>query len=276
MRCERRARIKTVGSGLVFILFLTGMTSFSHASEQLVIAASPTARFPIEALGRRFELLHPDIRVTVYYNTALVLRQEIARIENRGGDFSGTGPIHLIAPGDNELITRLQQKYYVLPDTMVSYAVVPLVMVVPESLVDAPASFEALVHSTDLRVAMADPVLTTLGRQTAQVLRSFGVTNLSRERFDVAADAPSVLDHLLHGRADVAIVYGPDAVQARERVRIVAVASDRLSEPTYYSMAMLRSCPNRRLSAGFLQFLRSSDAKEVLAALGFQSPRDHL
>ncbi len=260
--------------GVVFLLS-AGLTFHSHASEQLVIAASPTVRLPVEALGRQFETLHPDVRVTISFNTGLVLRQEIATIENRGEYFRGTGPIHLIAPGGDELITRLQQKYYVLPNTTVSYALVPLVLVVPESLVDAPASFEALIRTPNLRVAMADPLLTTLGQQTLELLRLQGVTDLSRERYDIAADAPSVLDHLLHGKADAAIVYGPDAVQERERVRVVATTSDRLRSPTVYSMATLRSCPNRRLSDLFLDFLRSSEATGVLAGLGFQPLEGH-
>jgi molybdate transport system substrate-binding protein len=263
-------RCKSIAGLALFLISLCGIEPAVWAGGAIVIAASPSVSGPVEALSRRFESLYPDVRVKVYYDSGLALRQTIATIENRGRYFSGTGPIHLLAPGGDELITRLQQKYYVLPGTAVPYASVPLVLVVPESLVDAPAAFEDLVRRPDLHVAIADPALTTLGRQTVRLLGAIGVTAVLADRFDIAADASAVLDHLLHGKADVAIVYGPDAIQERNRVRIVATASDQQMEPTTHSMAMLRSCPDRPLCEQFLSFLGSPGARSVLTDLGYR------
>lgn len=255
-------------SGFLALLFLMTGPSASLA-EPFVIAASPSVAVPLQALGRAFEAANPEVTVRLVFDTGLALRQTVATIENRGPYFIGTGPIHLIAPGGDELIARLQQKYYVLPGTSVPYAAVPLVLVVPESLVDAPTSFESLVQNLHLRVAIADPGLTTLGKQTLELLHSFGFDQLP-DRLDVAADAPSVLDHLLHGKADVAIVYGPDAVQERERVRVVATSLDHIQQPLVHSMAILRSCPDRGRCQQFLNFLHSSEAHRALTQLGYR------
>lgn len=256
-------------SGFLSLLFIMTGPSASLA-ESFVIAASPSVAVPLQALGRAFEAANPEVTVRLVFDTGLALRQTIATIENRGPYFIGTGPIHLIAPGGDELIARLQQKYYVLPGTSVSYAAVPLVLVVPESLVDAPTSFESLVQDTHLRVAIADPGLTTLGKQTLQLMQSFTLDQALQDRLDVAADAPSVLDHLLHGKADVAIVYGPDAVQERERVRVVATSFDHIQQPLVHSMAVLRSCPDRRRCEQFLSFLQRPEAHRILAELGYR------
>ena len=89
------------------------------------------------------------MKVRLYFDSSLDLRRTIAAMENSpmGQYFIGSGPIHIIAPGGDELITRLEQKYYVLPQTRRPYATVSLVLVVPESLVDAPLSFEALAQA---------------------------------------------------------------------------------------------------------------------------------
>ena len=256
-------------SGFLALLFLMTGPSVCPA-EPFVIAASPSVAIPLQALGRAFEAANPEVTVRLVFDTGLALRQTIATIENRGPYFIGTGPIHLIAPGGDELIARLQQKYYVLPGTSVPYAAVPLVLVVPESLVDAPTSFESLAQDRHLRVAIADPGLTTLGKQTMQMLQSLGVAEALNDRLDVAADAPSLLDHLLHGKADVAIVYGPDAVQERERVRVVAASLDQIQQPLVHSMAILRSCPDRGRCQQFLSFLHSPEAHRALAELGYR------
>jgi molybdate transport system substrate-binding protein len=258
---------------IVVGLVALGIDSAS-ANEPLVIAASPSMAAPLEAIGQAFEKTHPDVKVRIYFDSGLDLRRTIAAVENNstGKYFIGTGPIHLVAPGGDELITRLEQKYYVLPGTRRPYAAVPLVMVVPESLVEAPTSFEALAQGQNIRVAVADPVLTTLGQRTKQLFEALGLLDSLKGRMDVGSDTRSVLDHVLSGQADVGIVFGPDAAKESERVRVVAVSDSRIVRPTVHSMAMERYCPNRRLCEEFLDFTQSPDAQALLERLGYVAP----
>jgi len=244
------------------------------ATEQLVIATSPSMRIPVEALGRQFEKTHPEIRVRLFFDSGLDIRRTIAGMENSpiGQYFIGSGPIHLVAPGGDELITRLEWRYYILPGTKRPYAEVPLVMIVPESLVDAPTSFEALGTNETLRIAVGDPELTTLGQRTRQLLTILGVWGHVERRLDKASDTRSVLDHLLNGEADVGILFGPDAVQESQRIRIVAVSERGIIPPVIHSMAMERYCPNRTLCEEFLGFIQSDEAQKELKRLGYASP----
>jgi molybdate transport system substrate-binding protein len=262
--------LSVVGS----ILLGLGIGVCASAKEPLVIAASPSLAAPLEALGREFEATHPDVKVMLYFDSGLDIRRTIAAMENTpiGQYFIGKGPIHLIAPGGDELITRLEQRYYVLPNSRKSYATEPLTLVVPESLADAPESFEALGHNLHVRVAIADPTLTILGQKTVQLLKSLGIADALKGRLDIAADARGVLDHLLSGDADVGIVFGPDAVEEAHRVRVVAISDERLYKPTLHSMAMERYCPNRDLCNDFLTFIQTSEAQSILRRLGYGSP----
>lgn len=262
--------LSVVGS----ILLGLGVGECASAKEPLVIAASPSLAAPLEALGRAFEAAHPDVKVLLYFDSGLDIRRTIAAMENSsiGQFFIGKGPIHLIAPGGDELITRLEQRYYVLPDSRKAYATEPLALVVPESLVDAPDSFEVLGHYPHVRVAIADPTLTILGQKTVQLLKSLGITEALKGRLDVAADAQGVLDHLLSGNADVGIVFGPDAVEEHHRVRVVSISDETRYKPTVHSMAMERYCPNRDLCNEFLTFIQTSEAQSTLKRLGYGSP----
>ncbi len=244
------------------------------AAEPLVIAASPSLAAPLEALGRAFEAQHADVNVQFHYGTGLQLRQMIAAMQNRDGNkyFIGSGPIHVIAPGGDELITRLEKVYYVLPESRTSYATASLVLVVPESLVDAPSSFEAMAQDARIRIAVADPKLTVLGQKTDELLQALGGTAMWKGRLDVATDAGGVLDHLMNGKADAAIVLGPEAAREANRVRVVAVAPEKLDRPVTYSMAMERFCPNRALCEEFLAFVRGADAEAIIKQLGYGVP----
>jgi molybdate transport system substrate-binding protein len=251
------------------------VNSHVGASEPLVIAGSPSLAIPLEALSRAFEATHQHVKVRLYFDSDFDLRRTVAAMENHstGQYFIGTGPIHIIAPGGDEVITRLEQKYYVLPQTRRPYATVSLVMVVPESLVDAPSSFEALAQDTRLRVAIADPRLTVVGQQTSDLLKALGIAEALKGRLDVAMDARGVLDHLLNGQADVGIIFGPDAYDKRERVRVVAVAPEQAIRPIIHSLAMERYCPNRPLCEEFLTFSQSPEAQSILTGLGYGLPR---
>jgi len=242
--------------------------------EQFVIAVSPSLRQPIEMLSRQFEATHPNVRVKLYFDSGLDLRRTIAGMENspRGQYFISKGPIHLVAPGGDELITRLEQKYYVLPGTRRPYAEVPLVMIAPESLVDAPTSFDALAEDRKWRIAVGDPQLTMLGQKTKELLTTLGVWKEVEGRLDKSADPRAVLDHVLNGQADVGILFGPDAVQESHRVRIVALSDRRMVQPVVHSMAMERYCPNRELCSEFLNFIQTPEAQAALKRMGFTSP----
>jgi molybdate transport system substrate-binding protein len=256
------------------LLFVGAEIDSTSASEPLVIAASPSMAAPLEALSNAFEKIRPDVKVRLYYDSGLDLRRTIAAMQNSpiGKYFIGSGPIHLIAPGGDELITRLEQKYYVLPGSRRSYAAVSLVMVVPESLVDAPSSFEALAQDSNLRIAIADPTLTVVGQKTQELFTRLGIADVVKGRLDVATDARSVLDHVLNGQADVGIIFGPDAYKERERVRVVSSPSEEVDRPIIHSMAMERYCPNRALCEEFLAFVQSPDAQNIVKRLGYSVP----
>jgi molybdate transport system substrate-binding protein len=105
-----------------------------------------------------------------------------------------------------------------------------------------------------------------------QLLRTLGVWAAVQHRLDRAGDVRSVLDHVLNGEANVGIVFGPDAVQESQRIRVVAVSERGIIPPVIHSMAMERYCPNRVLCKEFLTFIQSEEAQRELQRLGYTSP----
>jgi molybdate transport system substrate-binding protein len=270
-----RVRARLVVCVLVAVAAMAGPSQAGQSRETFVIAGSPSLAVPLKALAEAYEAKHPDVKVLLYFDNGLDLRRTIAGMENSmvGEYFIGRGPIHLVAPGGDELIARLEMKYYVLPGTKRAYAKERLVLVVPESLAEAPGSFEELSQNANVRVAIADPQRTNLGRQTQGVLQEFGLTDSLKGRLDIATDSRGVLDHVLSGEADMGIIFEHEAVKERERVRIVALA-DRGYQPTVHSMAMERYCPNRALCEDFLAFIQTAEAQDVVRRAGYGVPRE--
>ena len=273
-RSCRSMRYSLAGSVLFLAVCQLAVWGTALAVETLVIATSPSVKNAVEALGRGYEAKHPNVQVRLYVDNGLDMRRTIAAMENSlvGQYFIGSGPIHLIAPGGDELITRLEQKYYVLPGSKTTYGEARLVLVVPESLPDAPASFEAVVQS-GMRLGVADPVLTEFGRMTRSFLEAKGLSKALEGRLDIGSDSRGVLDHLLSGQADAGVLLSPDAYEHRNRVRVVAVAEEAGYTAPVHSMAMERYCPNRDLCSDFLRFIITPEATTILKRVGFHSHR---
>ena len=244
----------------------------ARATEALVIAASPSLKGVLQQLGDGFEQSHPGVRVQLYFDAGLGLRQTIAAMENSmvGRYFIGTGPIHLIAPGGDELINRLEAKYYVLPETLRPYAADQLVLVVPESLVEAQESLEEI-RQGSLRLAVADPTRTRLGTQTGDMLRTLGLDEALKGRLDLATDSHGVIDHVLSGQADAGIIYGHEAAREQEKLRVTSIM-DKGYKPTVHSMVMERYCPNRQLCDEFLSFIQSEEGQAIVRQAGHGVP----
>lgn len=258
------------GALISFLCVFAG--AHAIAAESLIIEASPGLKGVLGELATSFERSHPDIRVKLHFNTGLMMRQGIAARQNSMTSqfFIEEGPVHLVAPGGDELISRLEMKYYILPGTKRTYAKDQLVLVVPELLVDAPESLEALSRSK-VRLAVAEPGRTHLGIQTEQALRALGLASSFSGRLDEATDSRGVLDHVLGGQAEAGIIYGHEAVRERERLRVVAIIKEGY-EPTVHSMAMERYCPNRDLCKTFLDYLQSAEAQSAVRRAGYGLP----
>ena len=278
---KSHARVRNViGTFLALFVFGTFAVDLqatpAEAGETFVIAASPSLKNVLERLGDGFEKSHPGVHVQIYFDSGLALRQTIAGMENSmvGRYFIGTGPINLIAPGGDELISRLEAKYYVLPSTKRPYAVDQLVVVVPESLVEAPDSLEAIRRGT-VRLAVADPSRTRLGTQTGDMLRSLGLDEALKGRLDLATDSHGVIDHVLSGQADAGIIFGHEAVRAQERLRVTTIIETGYSQ-TVHSMVMERYCPDRPLCEEFLTFIQGAEGQAIVRQAGHAVPAGKL
>jgi len=243
-------RVLIKGMMIAMIGLLT--PSWVVANEHMIIAASPSLAALLNALGHAFEDKHPGVKVQLFYGTGLELRQAIATMENRNRSqyFIGSGPMHLIAPGGDEVITRLEARQYAQART--PYATESLVLVVPESLVEAPASFEALAQDVHIRIAVADPKLTVLGQKTQEFLQVLGGPEAWKGRVDVAthgsAFAASVQNALCafcthHGCFDLSADDGRPA-------RRYLVATDHLAGHWHVSLFLLRAASQPSADSG--------------------------
>ncbi len=264
---RNRMEIQRYAWTLLILSSLWVMTPTARTwAETLTIAVSPELASPLKALGEAFESANPGVKVRLNYGSGIHLEQALRAKQ-----------IHLVAPGTNVWSDAGEaKKYQVLSQTLRPYAVVPIVLATSASLPNPPSSFEDLGRMSGLRVVIVGDPATELGRRTHELLDHLGLWSALRGRLETVRNTQGVLDHLSRSRADVGILFGPDAIQHRGRFQIIPVAPRGSLQPILLPLALDRYCPNAELGQAFLDFILSPEAQAVLERMGYDLPTGFL
>lgn len=81
-----------------------------------------------------------------------------------------------------------------------------------------------------------------------------------------------ILAKVTLGEADAAVVYRTDALTAKDKVEVFAIPPD-LNVIAEYPIAVLKTAPQPKLAAAFVDLVLSGDGQKRLAAAGFTPPK---
>jgi molybdate transport system substrate-binding protein len=118
-------------------------------------------------------------------------------------------------------------------------------------------------------VAIGDPALVPAGRYAKRYLEQLGAWDLVSPRVVLGGDVAGTLSLAQRGTAHVAIVYATDAVDASPLVVLDRAADGPRIE---LAAATTAHASHAAEADGFVRFLSSSAARQVLSRHGFATP----
>lgn len=118
------------------------------------------------------------------------------------------------------------------------------------------------------RIAIGSPKSVPAGEYATEALKKSGLDRQLEKKLVMAKDVRECLMYAERGEVDGAFVYRTDALQAKQ-ARILFTVPQNLYPRVTYPMALTFAGAKNRDAAGFLNFLRSRDAKAVLSKYGF-------
>ncbi len=172
-------------------------------------------------------------------------------------------PFDLVVLADETWTETLIRAEVVVPAGRRRLASNRLVMVVGAERVTAIAENEPPAG----RLAVADPILTPLGRATRQAITSLGWETSLAGRVLVGDDARATLLLVETREVDAAIVYRSDAI-GREDIRILREIEPGLHDPLVVEAILLRESPEAR---SVVETLASSECIDALISRGFHA-----
>lgn len=238
-------------------LFLTCWSSWAVAEELTVSAAASLTNAFTELKGN-FEKTHPGVTVSTNFAASNPLLQQI-----REG-----APADIFASADQETMDKAQEEKLIDPATRKDFANNSLVMIVPADSSMNISSVKDLQKAE--RIAVGNPESVPAGRYTRDSLTNAGLWETLHPRYIFGQSVRQVLDYVSRGEVDAGFVYGTDARQAGEKVRVVMKMEGH--QPVLYPIAVVSASPHAKLAQEFVDFVLSPAGRTVLEKYGFDKP----
>jgi len=182
------------------------------------------------------------------------------------------GDIDVFIAASRSQVRDLIKTDSVLPETQRVIAGNTLVLVVPADVKTSLDGFESLAGDSMKKLAIGEPKTVPAGAYAVEVLEKLGIYEKVHPRIVFGANVRQVLSYVERGEVSAGIVYGTDAKEAGEKVRIVATASEYLRSPIVYPAVVVKTSKKIDASKRFLDFLSTDQAKKTLTARGFSVP----
>ena len=248
-------------------MFLSGvacialaMAATAHAGEVTVSAAASLTN-AFHDIAAAFSRENPTVTVHTNYASSNALLKQME---------SGA-PVDVVATADQQTMDKAQQAKLIDPATRADFVSNTLVMVVPGDFTVVLESAAGLTQDAVRRIAIGTPASVPAGRYAKEALTSLGVWDALAPKFVYGSNVRQVLDYVKRGEVEAGIVYGSDALAAREAVKVVCVMSGH--RPVRYPIAVTTMGSGKQEVRSFFQFITSPKGMEILKKHGLAETR---
>jgi molybdate transport system substrate-binding protein len=242
------------------VLSLVGVAA--QAAESITVFAAASLADVMEKVGAAYaKESGTPVRFSFAASSALARQIE-----------SGA-PAGVFVSADEEWMDYVTDRGLVRADTRIDIAGNALVLVAPADsplqLRIAPGFALAQALGTRGRIAMGDPESVPAGKYARDALRSLGVWDSVASRIVPAESVRAALAFVSLGEVPLGVVYATDA-RGNSKVRVVDAFPASTHAPVTYPAAATRR--GGQAAAGFVKFLRGSQAQAIFARYGFTPP----
>ena len=240
------------------LLALCPLQAAKAADITVSAAASLTNAFT--EMKEAFEKKFPDSKVTTNFAASNPLLRQIEE----------GAPVDVFASADQATMNKAQEKSLIVEDTRVNFALNDLVLITPADSKLALAGPKDLTDAKVQKIAVGNPESVPAGRYAKASLAASGLYDTLAPKYIMGESVRQTLDYVSRGEVDAGIVYGTDAKQAGDKVKVAAVLSGH--EPVLYPIAVIKGSKAAKDGQAFIDFVLSDEGKAILAKYGFNKP----
>jgi len=165
----------------------------------------------------------------------------------------------------------LESKNLLLKDTRLDLLGNDLVLVTAKDSIDNTiiTSLSDLNKPEVKQIGVGTPETVPAGKYTQEALTNLGYWDSLKPKFVFAKDVKQVLAYVETGN-DAGFVYLSDS-KASEKVDVLINLPENSHEPIIYPAAIIADTNNREAAEEFLEYLQTSEAKQIFTKYGFKT-----
>ena len=252
----RTLRIARLLLGLLLGLLLP----CAAMAQEITVSAAASLTNAFKELAPLFEKASPGVSIRCNFAASGALLQQIAQ----------GAPVDVFASADQATMDRAAAQSLIEPGSRTEFATNSVVLIEPVDGATGLKSVQDLAAAAVKRIAVGKVATVPVGRYTKEVLEHAGLWARLGPKVVQADSVREVLDYVSPGEVEAGFVYATDAAIMKDKVKIVLTATGHT--PVSYPVAIVKDSGRKELGAGFVAFLASPPAREILARHGFGTP----
>jgi len=225
----------------------------------LTISAATSLTNAMNEIATAYKSIKPNVTLQFNFGASGTLQTQIEQ----------GAPADIFLSAAQKQMDALQNGGYLINSTRKNYWRNKLVLIVPSSSnITGISSFADVTKSQIRTLALGEASAVPAGQYAEEVFKYYNVYDQITGKIVRGANVGAVLTYVETGNADAGVVYETDAAST-SKVKIVARAPEESHTPVLYPGAIIKSTKNLDAATAFMNFLVTSQAKNIFVRYGF-------
>ena len=238
---------------------LSWMPSPAGAATELLVSAAASLTESFKELAKAFEANNPGMKVRCNFAGSGSLLQQIMQ----------GAPVDVFASADQKTMDQAQKGGFIVPGSRTNFAGNSLVLITPAKM-HLVSGLGDLNSAKVQKIAIGNPNSVPVGRYTRAAMERQGLWKAIAPKCVMGISVKQALEYVMQSEVEAGFVFGSDAVDAKDRVRVVVEIPT--VTPIVYPVAVVASSVHQSEARAFIRFLQGKEAQGILAKYGFKRP----
>ncbi len=235
-----------------------GTNGVKGQAQEIMVPAAVSLQGALTELAKAYQGKHADVKLTFTFGGSGTLQQQIEQ----------GAPADLFISAGKSQMDALEQKNLIDKGTRIDLLSNELVLVTGKDK-QTINGVQDLTKAEIKQIALAIPDSVPAGKYAQESLKSLQLWDTLQPKFVYGKDVAQVLNYVETGNAEAGFVYRSDAMLSN-KVKVAYSVPDSAHKPIVYPAAVLSNSKNRDIAADFLNYLKSSEGKQVFSRYGFK------